>query len=193
LKNFTLIQGNPNDTVAGVTTTEQPAESYPRAFQSAVGKLLGNEGGYNDDPADPGGETNWGICKRNYPALAIKSLTRAQAIAIYYCDWWQRYHYSDLPAPIGAKVFDLAVNVGPEHAMNCLQRALRACGKRVEEDGANGPATRFAARAANQAALLAALRSEAAGYYRELAAIERGRPRDSSAEFLRGWLNRAYE
>ena len=160
---------------------------------SAVGRLLGDEGGYSDDPEDPGGETNWGICKRNYPALDIKALTRAEAIAIYYRDWWQRYHYSDLPAPIGAKVFDLAVNVGPEHAMNCLQRALRACGKRVEEDGTNGPATRIAARAANQAALIAALRSEAAGYYRELAATEHGRRRDHGAEFLRGWLNRAYE
>jgi lysozyme family protein len=176
-----------------VATTEQQQASYPRAFQSAVGKVLGDEGGYSDDPADPGGETNWGICKRNYPALDIRSLTRVRAIAIYYSDWWQRYHYSDLPAPIGAKVFDLAVNIGPEHAMNCLQRALRACGKQVEEDGVNGPATRIAAQAANQAALLAALRSEAAGYYRELATTERGRRGGHGAEFLRGWLNRAYE
>jgi lysozyme family protein len=94
---------------------------------------------------------------------------------------------------IGAKVFDLAVNIGPEHAMNCLQRALRACGKQVEEDGVNGPATRIAAQAANQAALIAALRSEAAGYYRELAVTERGRRGGSGGEFLRGWLNRAYE
>lgn len=168
-------------------------QSYPPAFQRAVTRLLGDEGGYVDNPADPGGETNFGICKRDYPDLDIAALTRPQAIAIYYRDWWQRYRYADLPGPIAAKLFDLAVNVGPDHAGKCLQRALRACGRRMIEDGVVGPVTAAAARAANQLALLAALRSEAAGYYRTLAALERGRRPGGDREFLEGWLNRAYE
>ena len=54
-------------------------------------------------------------------------------------------------------------------------------------------ATTVAVGAANQLAMLAALRAEAAGYYRALAALERGRRAGGDREFLNGWLNRAYE
>lgn len=168
-------------------------QNYPPAFARAVLRVLGHEGGYVDNPADPGGETNFGITKRQYPDLDIAALTQADAVAIYYRDWWQRYRYSELPGPIGAKLFDLAVNIGPDHAVKCLQRALRACGRRVAEDGTVGRETTTAVGAANQLAMLAALRAEAAGYYRALAAIERGRRPDGDREFLDGWLNRAYE
>ncbi len=170
-----------------------PSQSYPPAFQRAVARVLADEGGYVANPADPGGETRFGISKRNYPNLDVAALSRAQAIAIYYRDWWQRYHYAELPGPIAVKLFDLAVNIGPDHAARCLQRALRACGRRMAEDGVVGRATLAAARAANQLALLAALRSEAAGYYRALAALQRGRRADGDQQFLNGWLNRAYE
>jgi len=174
-----------------VTSTNlASATAYPPAFARAVDRLLAHEGGYSCNPSDPGGETRLGICKRAYPQVNIAALTRDGAIAIYFRDWWQRYRYSDLPGPIGAKLFDLAVNIGPEHAAHCLQRALRACGRRVDEDGLIGEQTRTEAPAANQMALMAALRSEAAGYYRTLAASEHGQ-RDGS-EFLDGWLNRAY-
>jgi len=168
------------------------SQSFPPAFVRAISRLLADEGGYVNNPADPGGETRFGICKRDYPNLDIAALTREQAVAIYYRDWWTRHRYADLPGPIAVKLFDLAVNIGPEHAARCLQRAVRACGKRIPEDGALGPATVAAARVANQLALLAALRSEAAGYYRALAALDRGRRPDADREFLNGWLNRAY-
>jgi lysozyme family protein len=175
------------------STQTQTPKSYPPAFERAVARLLGNEGGYADNPADPGGETKFGITRREYPNVDIAALTRAEAIAIYYRDWWQRYRYSELPGPIAAKTFDLAVNIGSEHAVRCVQRALRACGRRVTEDGAIGRATIVAAAAANQLALIAALRAEAAGYYRTLAALERGRRAGGDREFLNGWVNRAYE
>jgi len=168
----------------------QPAGSYQPAFARAVALLLGNEGGYSCNPADPGGETNFGICKREYPHTDIKSLTPDDAVAIYFRDWWRRYCYSDLPGSIGAKLFGLAVNMGPEHAARCLQRALRACGSPVDEDALVGAGTRAAAAAANQLALMAALRSEAAGYYRLLSANDHEK---RGSEFLNGWLNRAYE
>lgn len=167
--------------------------NYPPAFARAMARLLRDEGGYVDNPADPGGETKFGITRRDYPNLDIAALTRAEAAAIYYRDWWQRYHYNELPGPIGAKVLDLAVNIGPDHAVRCVQRALRACGRPILEDGVLGRVTVTAAVAVNQLALLAALRSEAAGYYRALAALERGRRVDGDREFLTGWLNRAYE
>jgi lysozyme family protein len=191
VKDFTLSESLRNDHHGAVTNTYlQPTGTYPPAFARAVALLLGDEGGYSRNPADPGGETNFGICKREYPATDIKLLTRADAMVIYFRDWWERYCYSDLPGPIGAKVFGLAVNMGPEHAARCLQRALRACGRPVVEDAVVGASTRVAAAGANQLALMAALRSEAAAYYRLLAANQN---HERNAEFLDGWLNRAYE
>ena len=180
--------------VLGVNT-EYPdfSPSYPPAFLRAMNRQLRDEGKYSKDPNDPGGETRFGISKREYPDLDIASLTREEAAKIYYRDWWMRYGYSDLPGPIGAKLFDLAVNIGPEHAARCLQRALRACGRALAEDGMLGPETRKGTAAANQVALMAALRSEAAAYYRVLAATERGARADGDRKFIEGWLNRAYE
>lgn len=156
----------------------------------AIAATLAHEGGYSDNPADPGGETKYGISRREYPHLDIKSLTREQAIGIYYRDWWLRFSFSRLPEAAGAKLFDLAVNIGPANAVRCLQRASRACGRMLADDGVLGPETIAAAFAADQNALLAALRSEAAGYYRSLAISEGG---SAGSEFLAGWLNRAYE
>ncbi len=171
-------------------TAARSSDDYPPLFLRAVARVLADEGGYVDNPADPGGATRFGISQRDYPKLDIAALTRAQATAIYFRDWWQRYRYGELPGTVAAKVFDLAVNIGPEHAVRCLQRALRACKRRVSEDGALGRTTLAAVAAASPAELLAALRSEAAGYYRALAASKR---REEAGEFLEGWLNRAYE
>ena len=97
------------------------------------------------------------------------------------------------PAAAAAKTFDLAVNIGSTHAIKCLQRALRACGHHVSEDGSLGAETALAATHADGAALISALRSEAASYYRVTAALSRGRRANADREFLTGWLNRAYE
>ena len=52
-------------------------------FKLAIPRVITNEGGYVNDPDDPGGETKYGISKRSYPALDIKNLTVEQATAIY--------------------------------------------------------------------------------------------------------------
>lgn len=169
---------------------------YPVEFLAAVARVLKDEGRFVDNPADPGGATKFGISQRSYPNLDIRNLTRDGAIEIYFRDWWTHFRFGDLPSGIAAKVFDLAVNMGAAHATICLQRALRACGRAIEDDGILGEETiRSAAATVNfsrepveTSALMAALRSEAAGYYRTLAAHD-----ERSDEFLRGWLNRAYE
>ena len=65
-------------------------------FLVAVEVVLTHEGGYTNNPADPGGETNYGISKRSYPQLDIKALTREQAVEIYRQDWWEKYRYGDI-------------------------------------------------------------------------------------------------
>lgn len=159
-------------------------------FSIAVETVLRHEGGYVYDPADPGGETKWGISKRSYPHLDIASLTREQAVEIYRWDWWDRYRYERFKSlDVAAKMLDLAVNIGPDPAHRCLQRALHACGQRhVVVDGAIGPQTIGAANNVKpRAMLLAALRAEAAAYYRQL--IERN---PTLKKYERGWMRRAY-
>uniref|UniRef100_UPI0039E582BF glycosyl hydrolase 108 family protein n=1 Tax=Klebsiella pneumoniae TaxID=573 RepID=UPI0039E582BF len=59
-------------------------------FDDLIGRVLGHEGGYVNDPRDPGGETQFGISKRAYPNVDIKGLTRETAISIYKRDFWDR-------------------------------------------------------------------------------------------------------
>ncbi|MGH7925661.1 MAG: glycoside hydrolase family 108 protein [Candidatus Binatus sp.] len=167
-------------------------DAYSPEFLAAVERVLADEGGYSSNPADPGGATKFGISARSYPALEIATLTRAAAIEIYWRDWWLRFGFARLPAAVAAKTFDVAVNMGAGHAIECLQRALRACGMPVTEDGVIGPATALAAGRAEPGALMAAMRSEAAAYYRVTAALARGIRKDGDLQFLKGWLNRAY-
>lgn len=191
LKNFTLNGFPPAGYFPRVMSAEDQSalHRYPAAFAKAVAVVLAHEGGYSANPADPGGETKYGISRREYPDLDIKSLNREQAIEIYYRDWWTRFHFARLPEPAAAKLFDLAVNMGPANAVRCLQRALRACGRRIDDDGALGPETIAAAAAADPNALVAALRSEAAGHYRSLAISKE----TDRGLFLAGWLDRAYD
>lgn len=101
-------------------------------FDIAFDRLLGNEGGYVNDPADPGGETNWGISKRSYPDVDIANLTREQAKAIYLRDFWNPL--SDAPFAVKFQVFDFAVNSGIQTAIRKLQAAIG-----VADDGHWGP------------------------------------------------------
>ena len=168
-------------------------DKYTPEFLIAVDRVLLNEGGYASNPADPGGATNFGISARQHPGLDIAALTRDDAIRIYWREWWLKFGFARLPAAAAAKTFDLAVNIGSAHAIVCLQRALRACGHRVSEDGALGAETTLATTHADSIALISALRSEAASYYRVTAALARGPRANADNEFLKGWLNRAYE
>lgn len=71
------------------------------------------------DPQDPGGETNFGICKKSYPELDIKNLTKEQAITIYKRDYWDKLHcdgYTNVR--FRWKLFDIAVNQGVGTAMS---------------------------------------------------------------------------
>ncbi len=149
--------------------------------------MLAEEGGDSSNPADAGGATRFGISARAHPGVDIATLTCDAAVKIYWDEWWVRFGFAQLPAAVASKTFNLAVNMGAGNAIECLQRALRASGMPVTEDGAIGPATALAAACADPAALMAAMRSEFAAHYRLVAARQN---RDQA--FLKGWLNRAY-
>ena len=170
--------------------------TYSEKFKKAVDFVINNEGGYVFDRNDPGGATKYGISQKAYPTLNIKELRREDAIKIYYCDYWLKGKFEQIPDEnVATKVFDFTVNFGQRGATFVLQRALRSVGINVQEDGLFGSQTRYATIscctpecAENRAKiLLAALKSEAAGYYRLIAAKN-----PSQKKFLKGWLNRAY-
>lgn len=105
-------------------------------FDEAFKILIGHEGGYVNDPRDPGGETKFGISKWSYPAVDIKGLTVDQAKRIYERDYWIPAGCDRVPAAIRFDLFDAAVNSGIERAVTWLQMAAGAT-----PDGKLGPKT----------------------------------------------------
>jgi len=110
------------------------------SFDEAFTRLLGHEGGYVNDPSDPGGETKWGISKRSYPQLDIKNLTRDQAAVIYYKDFWEPL--LNAHSAVKFQAFDFAVNSGISTALRKLQTVVG-----VADDGHWGPVSQAALEA----------------------------------------------
>lgn len=108
-------------------------------FDEVFERVIGHEGGYTNDPTDPGGETNWGISKRSYPGVDIKNLTREGARGIYRQDFWDHLYADALPDGVAFQLFDFAVNSGIQTAIRKLQAACR-----VADDGHWGPVSQAA-------------------------------------------------
>jgi lysozyme family protein len=132
-------------------------------FDIAINRVLGNEGGYVNNPADPGGETNWGISKRAYPNVDIANLTRDGAVAIYRSDFWDTVHADQMPAALQFQALDFAVNSGVQTAIRKLQAAAG-----VADDGYWGPVTQTAIAAMNPIALTVRFLAERLDYMRRL-------------------------
>ena len=81
-------------------------------FDTLVTKVLRREGGYVNNPADRGGETNFGISRRANPDVDIKNLTEAQARQIYFERYWQPLGGDSLPENVRDLAFDTAVHHG---------------------------------------------------------------------------------
>lgn len=105
-------------------------------FDQAFAKVIGHEGGYVNDPKDPGGETKFGVSKRAYPKEDIANLTLERAKEIYKEDYWDKCKADHLPNEIKYAHFDMGVNAGLRTAAKNLQRAAG-----VAVDGAIGPMT----------------------------------------------------
>lgn len=103
-------------------------------FLKLIERVLGHEGNYVNDPDDPGGETNWGISKRTYPTIDIKNLSRDDAIALYFRDFWLKILGDRLRDGDAYQLLDSAVNSGTVQTFRFLQRAIG-----VADDGIFGP------------------------------------------------------
>ena len=78
------------------------------------------EGGYDNDPDDPGGETKFGIDKRSHPDVDIRNLTREGATGIYWRDYWERNACERMLSPLGEVFFNCCVNCGAGRARKLL-------------------------------------------------------------------------
>lgn len=122
-----VAESAPNG-VALLDLAEATPAPMPPGFARAMVFVARWEGGYVNDPNDPGGETKYGISKRSYPQLDIANLTEAEAKAIYERDYWQASGADGLPWPLSLVVFDSAVNAGVAKARGWLQTSAGSVG-----------------------------------------------------------------
>lgn len=109
---------------------------------SFIDDLLNREGGYSNNPADKGGETNFGVtvevARENGYSGEMKDMPRAFAQAVYLKKYWHDPHFDEvakLCEPLADKMFDIGVLSGPTTATRFLQRALISLGLSSTETG----------------------------------------------------------
>jgi lysozyme family protein len=115
-----------------------------RNFARALSLVLKSEGGWSDNPADPGGATMKGVTLANFRRYVkadatkadLRAITNDQVATIYRRFYWDAIAGAELPGGIDYAVFDFAVNSGPGRAAKYLQAAVGAA-----QDGRIGPAT----------------------------------------------------
>ncbi|MCW0425293.1 glycoside hydrolase family 108 protein [Xanthomonas sacchari] len=168
-------------------------------FNAFFPTLLKHEGGFVNDPVDPGGATNKGITLATFRLYAksllqleptldnLRALTDAQAGVIYKTCYWNAVHGDEIALqPLANILFDFQVNAG-NNAIKLLQRVLNAQAPalKLPEDGKFGPATLAALKAADQRALYARYKQGRRDYYQRLVAAK-----PPLGKFLKGWLAR---
>lgn len=156
-------------------------------FDQTFDRLVSNEGGYSNNPADPGGETNWGITWTVLreaigagivpSGTTIKNLTRNQAKDIYRWRFWGQGKMDSFDGAISFQTFDAAVNHGIETAIRLLQRAAG-----VADDGNIGPITVAAIKSKSVTDMLMLFIAYRIRYWTKLS---------TWLTFGKGWANRA--
>lgn len=201
--NVLLLGGNQGDSVSIEAfpkarvlgyrwpATEGPASGASANFEQALAHVLEMEGGWTDDPFDPGGATNKGLTVEDIIAEfglghsegdKAAATTRLRSIepdlvkVIYRDRYWVPSQAAELPAGLALMHFDASVNHGVGTAARILQQAVGA-----EIDGEIGPLTLAAATAREEAKAIRSYAELRRSRYRALATFWR---------FGRGWLNR---
>jgi lysozyme family protein len=149
-------------------------------FDDIIVFVLDAEGGYDNDPDDPGGETKYGIDKRSHPDVNIKALTVEQAKNIYFAEYWMQFNCEQFAKPVGEVYFDCCVNTGAKQANKFLQRAVDTA-----PDGVIGVKTLEAVACRNAQETALKMIDQRQAFYDNLA---KSKPKLS--KFLRGWTNR---
>jgi lysozyme family protein len=119
----------------------------------ASGQPVPGRTGYVNDPDDPGGETNFGVTRRNARRYgryfgSMRRIPFATVVEIYRRRFWNKLRLSEVPSQLVAEeLFDTAVNCGPAVAGRFIQRTLNLFNNQekrypdVVVDGKVGPTT----------------------------------------------------
>lgn len=159
--------------------------------------LLKFEGGFVDDPDDPGGATNKGITMKTFnscaqkllgvqPTLAnLKAISDDQAGIIYKALYWDKVRGDDLTSQQLANIVcDFYVNSGA-NATKLLQRTINSLGGIVEVDGGIGKDTLKALAKLDQIVVYREYKLGRITFYQDLV-----KKNPNLKKFLKGWLNR---
>ena len=150
------------------------------SFDHAFDLLIGNEGGYVNNPADPGGETNWGITRTvavdNGYDSSMKLMPKETAKQIYKKMYWDKLQCDQLPFVVAFQLFDAGVNHGNAQAVKFLQRALS-----VVDDGVIGAKTIAATNALDDLQIVMLFNAERIEFYTALKTF---------STFGKGWVRR---
>jgi lysozyme family protein len=124
-----------------------------QTVQQIAEEIVRREGGFVDDPDDPGGATNFGVTIHTMRRLGldltrdgvvnaadVRALSRAQAVDIVVQHYFEKPRIDALPEALQSSVFDMYVNAGAQ-AVRILQSLLVKMGFNVVVDGAIGPQT----------------------------------------------------
>ena len=155
-------------------------------FDEIIEVVLEHEGGYVNDPKDPGGETNYGIAKRSHPDVDIKNLTKEGAKEIYKEVYWDNNKVESLPEDLWHIYFDMCVNQGKSRAVRIIQRAVNGKGGSLDVDGGLGPMT--IAAIGKSRVELDRVRAYRVKYYADLVT-----KKPDLERFYFGWFKRALE
>jgi lysozyme family protein len=153
-------------------------------WQKSFELMLKSEGGYVNNPADPGGMTNLGVTKatwENWVGRAsdeaeMRGLTPEKVEPLYKKKYWDAVRGDELPPGISYLCFDFAVNAGAGRSIKTLQTAVG-----VTPDGGFGPMTMAAVQAVDPVELIERFSQAKEDFYRSLTTF---------ATFGKGWLNR---
>jgi len=123
------------------------------SVESIAAEIVRREGGFVNDPDDPGGATNHGVTIHTMRRLGmdlngdgrvdvadVRGLTAEKAAEVYVRHYYREPRIDLLPAPLQASVFDMQVNAGA-NAVRILQRLMASFGLAIKDDGVIGPVT----------------------------------------------------
>jgi len=181
----------------GGNTGEEACEQDCLDFSKLVNEVLNFEGGFVDDPVDPGGATNRGITWNTWqnsaqivlgvsPTLEnLKDLSETEAAAIYKALYWDKIRADDITdGDVRFLLFDFYVNAGG-NAVKVLQRTLRQLDMDISVDGAIGSITIDAINSADAIQLYNNFKENRINYYTSI--VEKN---PNLNKFLNGWKNR---
>jgi lysozyme family protein len=157
-------------------------------FDASFARIIKSEGGYVNDPADRGGETNLGVTIGAWGAYLNRAIQPGEMAKLtvdtvkpfYRSMYWDKVKGDDLPVGVDYCIFDFAVNAGVGRAAKFLQRAVGAL-----DDGAIGPGTLALVAKTAPGELLENFAKQKEAFYNSLA-----EKNPTQKKFLKGWMAR---